>query len=273
MTRLTLAIPAASLLLLSVFLPSSAQNFTDTPVMQVANSSSVPNQPAKTPMSSEDMARLLMVRKEYRQAEEIFYKLTVEQPKNAIYWNELGITKHKQDEFGAALKCYQKAAKLDGKYSDALNNAGTVLYEQKKYAKAIRSYRKAIAIRSDFAPFYLNLGFAYFNEKKYEDSIAAFRKALEIDPSSFDSSRSRSGTVVEDRSMGTDRGLFYYTLAKSYAEAGNIERCVLYLKKARDEGYKDMNAAKTDPSFAKIITDPSVQDAIEPKPVSENTQP
>src|SRR5208283_4277164 len=100
--------------------------------------------------------------------EQILYRLTVEQPKNAIYWNELGITKHKQAEFGGALKCYQKAAKLDANYSDALNNAGTILYEQKKYAKAIRSYRKAIAIKSDFAPFYLNLGFAYFNEKKYE---------------------------------------------------------------------------------------------------------
>jgi len=30
-----------------------------------------------------------------------------------------------------------------------------------------------------------------------------------------------------------DRGRFYFLLAKSFAEAGNLERCLIYLRKAR----------------------------------------
>ncbi len=273
MTRQSLAIPAVSLMLLSVLAPSRAQNFTDNPGPQIAGGSVVNPQQAQSPLSAEDLARLMLVRKEYREAEEIFYRLTVEQPRNAVYWNELGITRHSQAQLAAALKCYQKSAKLDSNYPDALNNAGTIWYEQKKYAKAIRAYRKAIDIKPDFAPFYLNLGFAYFNDKKYDDSIAAFRKALELDPSAFDINRSRSGTVIQDRSVATDRARFYFMLAKSFAEAGNTERCVIYLKKARDEGYKDFDSVKSDPSFAKVLNDPEIQEALEPKPANETTQP
>lgn len=273
MTNRSLAIPAA-LFLLYAFPPSHAQNFTDNPRGQLASASAVnPTPQAPTALSDEDMARLLLVRKEYRQAQEIFYKLTVEQPKNAVYWNELGISLHSQAQLAAALKCYQKSAKLDSHYSDALNNAGTIWYEEKKFAKAIRAYHKAIGIKPDFAPFYLNLGFAYFNDKKYDDSIAAFRKALQIDPAVFDANRSRSGTVIQDRSVGTDRGRFYFMLAKSFAEAGNAERCIIYLKKAREEGYKDMNAAKSDPSFAAMLKIPAVQEILEPKLAEDTSQP
>lgn len=270
MTRLTLAIPAASIILFSVFIPSRAQNFVDRPPAQLA---AAPVNPPVPVLSQEEMARLFLVRKQYPEAEEIFRHLTIEQPKNAVYWNELGISKHSQSQLGAALKCYEKSAKLDPKYADALNNAGTIWYERQQYSKAIRVYRKAIKIRDDFAPFYLNLGFAYFNAKNYNDSIASFRKALQIDPTAFDTGHSRMGTVIQDRSMSTDRGRFYFMLAKSFAEAGNVERCVVYLKKARDEGYKEFNTVKSDPSFAAVLKDPAVQEALEPKPAAEVAQP
>jgi tetratricopeptide (TPR) repeat protein len=270
MTKKFLAIPVVAFVVLSVLLPSSAQNFSDTSSMQVAPAG-MAGRPQTPTISDEDMARLMLVRKEYQKAEEIFYRLTVQEPNNAIYWNELGISRHNQMELSAALKCYQKASKLDKHYSDALNNAGTIWYERQKYAKAVRAYRKAIELRGDFAPFYLNLGFAYFNSKNYNDSLAAFRKALEIDPSAFDPSRSHSGTVIQDRSMTGDRGRFYFMLAKSFAEAGNLERCVIYLRKARDEGFKEMNSVKSDPAFAAVLQDPSVQEVLAPRPVEETS--
>jgi tetratricopeptide (TPR) repeat protein len=273
MTRNFLAIPAVAVAVLCALLPSRAQNFSDnSPPAQVAPSS-MAGAPQTPTIGDEDLARLMLLRKDYRQAEEIFYRLTVQQPTNAIYWNELGISRHNQMELTAALKCYEKSSKLDKQYSDALNNAGTIWYERKKYAKAIRAYRKAINLRGDFAPFYLNLGFAYFNEKNYNDSIAAFRKALELDPTAFDPSRSRSGTVIQDRSMSVDRGRFYFMLAKSFAEAGNLERCLIYLKKARDEGFKELNSVKSDPAFAEVLQNPAVQEVLAPRAVEEVAQP
>ena len=170
------------------------------------------------------------------------------------------------------MKCYEKSAALDAHYADPVNNLGTVWYEKKKYAKAIRSYKRAIGIKDSFAPFYLNMGYAYFGEKNYEESIAAFRKGLAVDPDAFDMSKSRSGTVIQDRSLSTDRGLFHFLLAKSFAQAGDVDRCLIYLRKSRDEGYKDLLAAKTDPAFAGVLKNPEVQEVLEPKP-AETVQP
>ena len=40
-------------------------------------------------------------------------------------------------------------------------------------------------------------------------------------------------------------------LAKSFAEAGDLERCIHYLQKAKDEGYQDFSDIKKDPAFAR----------------------
>jgi tetratricopeptide (TPR) repeat protein len=222
-------------------------------------------------LSDEERGRLYLVRKEYPEAQQIFHRLTTEFPRNAVYWNELGISFHSQADLNDALKCYEKSAKLDKHYPDPQNNIGTIYYARKKYAKAVRAYKRALNIRDDYAAFYLNLGYAYFAEKLYDDSIASFRKALEFDPDAFDA-HARSGTVIQDRSIGTDRAHFYYLLAKSFAESGNVERCAIYLKKARDEGYQDLNAANSDPSFAKVLKAPAVQEALNGK-IDAEAQP
>jgi tetratricopeptide (TPR) repeat protein len=264
MTKHYLAIPVGSFLVISALFPACAQTNPDNPQAQPAAAAMAKDQGQK--LSDEDLARLYLVRKQYREAQDIFHRLTVENPKNALYWNELGISLHNQSYLESALKCYQKSVKVDPQYADAHNNVGTIYYERNKFAKAIRSYKKAINLRQDFAGFYLNLGYAYFGEKNYEESIAAFRKALQLDPDTFEAAKSRSGTIVQDRSIGSDRARFYFLLAKSFAETGNLERCVIYLKKAREEGYQDFNSLKSDPSFVAVLKDPAVQELFIRKP-------
>jgi len=264
MTRKCLAILGFSFLLFAALPPANAQ--TNSP-----NNSATPQKIDSTTevpanLTDEEMGRLYIVRKQYREAQAIFHKLTVQQPKNAVYWNELGITMHNQTDLAGAQKCYEKSAKLDPHYADPVNNSGTIFYERKKYSKAVRSYKKAIVLKPEFAPFYLNLGYAYFAEKQFEDSIASFHKALQIDPEALDASRSKSGTVVQDRSIASDRAKFYFLLAKSFAQSGNLERCVIYLKKAKDEGYQDMNSVKSDPAFASVLKDPTVQELLMVRP-------
>jgi tetratricopeptide (TPR) repeat protein len=214
----------------------------------------------------EELARLYLVRKDYAAAEAQFRKLTQQQPKNALYWNELGITLHNQMELDAARKCYEKSARLDSHYADAANNIGTAWYDLRRYSKAIRAYKRAISLKDDNATFHMSLGYAYFADKKYEESIASFHRALELDPHVFDRSTSRAGTAVLDRTIEGDRGRFYFLLAKSFAQAGNLERCIIYLRKARDEGYKDIDSAKTDPAFAGVLKDPAIQEILFPTP-------
>jgi tetratricopeptide (TPR) repeat protein len=222
-------------------------------------------------LSDEQMADLYMARKEYREASVLYKRLSDQNPQNPVYLNKLGIALHQQAALGPAMKYYERAVKADPAYADAENNIGTIWYQRKKFGKAIKAYQKAIAIRDDMPVLYSNLAYAYFGDKKYELAIASFRQALSIDPQLFDRGSSRNGSVLQDRTVG-DRGKFYFLLAKSYAEAGNLERCLIYLRKAKDEGYKELAAANSDPSFAAALKDPAIQEVLAPKP-ADSPQP
>jgi tetratricopeptide (TPR) repeat protein len=237
---------------------------------QVSNATAPPG--AVRVLSQEEMGDLFMARKQYFEAAQTYKNLSDQNPRNAVYLNKLGIALHQQEALGLALKCYQRALKANPHYADAENNIGTIWYQRKKYSKAIRAYERAIKMRDDMAVLYSNLGYAYFGNKKYEESITAFRTALSKDPQLFEHNSSRSGSLLQDRSV-SDRGRFYFLLAKSFAQSGNVERAVLYLRKAKDEGYASLVAdLKKDKAFAAEIQLPEIQDMLAPK-AADTEQP
>src|SRR5215471_18351689 len=100
MTLYRMAVPAA-VLLASFTLTSAGQvtddaptasNFT-TPVQTAAQGAPKPG--AQT-LSPEELADILMARKDYREAAVSYRKLVDQNPRNAIYWNKLGIALHQQ---------------------------------------------------------------------------------------------------------------------------------------------------------------------------------
>lgn len=270
MTPLRVAFPV-SILLLSLSIPATGQTLEETRSMMMAPGVAQlpsPQDPVivvRPEITDEQMGDLYMVRKQFREAAGVFKKLSDQDPRNPVYLNKLGIALHQQAALGLALKYYERAVKVDPRYADAENNVGTIWYQRKKFEKAIKAYQKAIAIRSDMAVLYSNLGYAYFGDKKYEEAIFAFRQALTLDPQLFEHNGSRSGSILQDRSV-EDRGRFYYMLAKSYAQAGDLDRCIHYLRKAKDEGYKNFADIKKDPAFGAALKDPAVQELLVPKP-------
>jgi tetratricopeptide (TPR) repeat protein len=277
MMQLRMAAPVSALLV-TLTIPTDAQTPDDTPRQSFIGDLQTPAQvstanatPQERRLSEEETGDLFMARKQYREASETYQRLSQENPKNAVFMNKLGIALHQQAALSQALKCYQRAVKADPQYADAQNNIGTIWYQRKRYGKAIKAYLKAIKMRDDLPVLYSNLGYAYFSDGKYQESIAAFRSALAKDPQFFERGASRTGSVLQDRSV-TDRGRFYFLLAKSFAETGNYERCILYLRKAKEEGYTSMKDVKKDPAFAAVLKDPVVIDLLEPKP-AESAQP
>jgi len=273
MNRFQMAFPA-SILLFSFAIPSAGQSLVENPNAPVAPRlpQAQPQSPAESSVivvrpdiTDEQLADLYMARKEYREAMLVYKRLADKNPQNPVYLNKLGIALHQQAALGQAMKYYERASKADPTYADPQNNIGTIWYQRKKYGKAIKAYQKAISIRNDMPILYSNLGYAYFGDKKYEEAIASFRQALALDPHLFEHNLSRTGSLLEDHTVG-DRGRFYFMLAKSFAEAGNLERCLIYLRKAKDEGYKDLGTVKTDPSFAAFLKDPGIQEVLTPKP-------
>ncbi len=271
MTRARVLV-SAGVFLLALAVPSIGQTPDDrsetpsTPhdMQSPAQAESGPVIVVRPELSDEKMADLYMARKEYREAANLYKRLSDQEPRNPVYLNKLGIALHQQTALSAALKYYQRAAKVDPLYADAENNVGTIWYQRKKYGKAIKAYQKAITMRSDMAVLHSNLGYAYFADKKYEEAIASFRRALAIDPQLFEHGTSRTGSLLQDRSVG-DRGRFYFLLAKSFAQAGNVDRCLLYLRKAKEEGYKSLSEIQTDPAFSAVLKLPAMEEILAPK--------
>ncbi len=46
-----------------------------------------------------------------------------------------------------------------------------------------------------------------------------------------------------------------------------MDRAILYLRKARDEGYNDFNSVQKDPIFSAVLKNPAAEDLLAPKPV------
>ena len=119
---------------------------------------------------------------------------------------------------------------------------------------AISQYHKAIRLRADSAAFHSNLGTALFARKDYDAAMAEYAHALQLDPDIFER-RSRGG-IAARMIDSQEIGRYNYVLAKMYASVGNPDRCLLYLRKALEEGYSGIKDVYKEREFERIRKDP-----------------
>ena len=225
-----------------------------TPQTQSANSVPPPLSPKEMQV---ERARVQMAEKRYDAAIQAYQDLLKAEPKNAVYMNMIGIAYLNLSNFDQAKKYFARAARADKKFSSAVNNLGMVYYQQRNFRAAIREYQRAVMIDPGSAGTHANLGFAYYNTSKFPEAAVEFQKAIELDSTIFERN-DRVGTMVQDRSV-SNHGLFFFTMAKVYAQKGDAAHCAEYLRKSLDEGYKDVGKAATDPAFKDVVNDPDVQ--------------
>jgi tetratricopeptide (TPR) repeat protein len=205
---------------------------------------------------------IYMARKMYREALETYQKGPSD---SAVLANKTGIAYHQMLQLDQARKQYERAIKLSPKYAEAINNLGTVFYAKKNYRRAISQYKKALNKTPNSASIHSNLGTAYFARKKYDQAFEAYQTALAIDPEVFEH-RSTHGVLLQERSV-EERAKFHYYLAKTYAKAGSVERALLYVRKALEEGFKERQKFTQDPEFAPLRELPEFKQlmAMEPR--------
>jgi tetratricopeptide (TPR) repeat protein len=167
--------------------------------------------------------------------------------------NKMGITQFQMQRYDDSKKSYEKAIKNDKTYANAYNNLGVVYYRDKRFGRAIKYYRKAMVLDPNNASFHNNVAAAYFADKKVDKAVPEYQKALELDPDIFER-RSTSGIVAQI--APEDRAHYSYLLAKMYAQTGQFDRALLYLRRAIEEGYKNVDNALQDSEFAQLRKDP-----------------
>ena len=77
------------------------------------------------------------------------------------------------------------------------------------------------------------------------------RKPIELDKDVFEH-RSTQGTLLQERSV-EERAKFHFYLAKTYAKAGLVDRALLYIRKALEEGFDDKEKFRKDADFQALV--------------------
>ncbi len=205
-----------------------------------------------------------MARKMYREAIDTYRQGSPTSPQLA---NKIGIAYHQLMLLDAAKKSYERAVKLDPKFSEAINNLGTISYAEKSYRRAIGYYKRALRYSSPTASIYANMGAAYFGRKDYRHAAENYEEALRLDPDVFEH-HSSFGTLMQEHTV-EERATYHLYLAKMYAKNGRADRAMIYLRKALEEGVKDREKIPAMPEFATLKTSPEFAQLIlqNPKPL------
>ena len=192
-----------------------------------------------------------------------------QKPKDAELLDKIGVAYQELNDMQQAETYYRRAAEFDRHFYSPLNNLGTIEFGRRRYKTAVKWYAKAIRVNPHVATTFSNMGYAYLAWNKSPQAILAFRQAILLDPGIFENRGDRSSVVEENG--GPKSGVYYYTLAKTFALLGDADSCAHFLKMARDEGYKKFTDALKDPAFRSVLKDPRVIAILSPPRATAST--
>jgi pentatricopeptide repeat protein len=61
-----------------------------------------------------------------------------------------------------------------------------------------------------------------------------------------------------------ERARYSYMLAKIYAKRGNVDDCLQCLKKAKEQGYRDLANVYRDEEFSRMRENPKLHEVVAP---------
>lgn len=138
-------------------------------------------------------------------------------------WNYLGVAYWKKNDFGEALKAFERSLALDHDYPIAFNNLGSLylsIYLGSQQAKdlqqAVSSFQRAVELDPRYESAYNGKGIALKMGGDIDGAIASWKKAVEIKP---------------------DFGFALYNLGLAYVLKGDKGQALGYFQKYKDLFY------------------------------------
>lgn len=235
-------------------LPSQAQNSEQLEVGPPPLHRVAPPAPGATAEELETRGDELRTEKNYLDALDYYQAAFGAAPSNAALFRKIGVCQLMMQRYKEAKKSFERAIRSDHKDAVAYNNLGVVYYVVRNYNAAIKNYEKAIQYDNGAPSYYNNLGAAYFCKKQFDKAVQNYAKAVDLDPDIFE--RTSHAGVMAQLPSPEDRAHYDYVLAKLYARSGVADRSLHYLKKAREEGYKDIKNVYKDNEFSTLRKDP-----------------
>jgi tetratricopeptide (TPR) repeat protein len=221
-----------------------------------SQTASVPERKILERPADEMKGDILMARGEYVAAIGAYQAIN---SSSAIVWNKIGMAYHHLFALDEARIAYLKALAINSRYAPAANNLAAVYYAQGNLGQAEHFYKRALKYTSEDATIYCNLGTAYFAEKKYNKGKKEYRKAFSLDHQVFTPD---GAALVQAASSREQRIALNYYLAQTYAQAGEQEQALNFLRKAMDEGFNDRKRLSEDKEFAELRATPKFHELL-----------
>lgn len=130
----------------------------------------------------DELGKLYVLQKKYREAIETYKFLTKHYPDNAGYFSKLGQAYHNQKLYEQAVEAYEKSIELEPRNAKRYVNLGLVLEAENHLEEAILNYRKAADLESNNPQFLMVLAEALSKKGEKEEAELLLEKILILEP-------------------------------------------------------------------------------------------
>ncbi len=155
------------------------------------------------------------------EAETVYKKVLVQEPKNTEALALLGVLCCQSGKFEEGVGYLRKATRFDRECPTTYYNLGKALDGIGLLEDALTAYQAAIKVKGDYAEAWNNMGDCLTRLGRIEDSVNAYRKALELNPVSY----------------------VHFNLGNALLEKGDLEQAAACYQKALE----------LDPGFAEAV--------------------
>ncbi|MGP0566929.1 MULTISPECIES: tetratricopeptide repeat protein, partial [unclassified Nitrospina] len=148
---------------------------------------------------------------------------------------------HRNKDYFAALKYYEKAKRRDPTNARIHNNRALIYKEMGKPQQAIGELLQAVRLDSNYGKAYNNLGLIYYQMGDGINAVRYFEKATELDPANVESINNLAILYKQQRHYRRAELLYrkvinleprhpegYYNLALLYEETGRLKDAIVY---------------------------------------------
>ncbi len=146
-------------------------------------------------------------------AEEAYRKAIALSPNSAEAYYNYGVLCAGMDRVAEARTAFERSVELDPSHAEALDNLGAVIEMTGAWDRAAGLYRRALAVKPGLQLAHFHLGRILANQRRWAEAIAELEKAIEPEDS---------------QTPG-----YLYALGATHARAGNPEKAVMALERAR----------------------------------------
>jgi tetratricopeptide (TPR) repeat protein len=191
---------------------------------------------------------------------------------NAALLNARGVALLKDGKVEEALEEFQKAAEADPQSAVIQSNLAYAYDRQGRTDDAVAAYKKVLEIEPGNTVARNNLGTLYSKKGLHDEAVREYEELVQRDPSNatakanLENAVKNKATVQErqDQIGGALKGTeslpndprAAYNAARVYARLGDNDNAFMWLAKALELGYDQIDYLSLDPSLVNLRKDP-----------------